>query len=192
MMNRSLWIQPLAVLALTTTGLAGANSLPVPTVDYSATRVIESKPGPFVSKIYVSEGKERSETTVGEKQMITIIRPDKNIAWILMPATKTYQEVGVETAVSYSHQQLFPEGEFKKLAQETLDGIKATRYQVLQSKAPAGSLWLSEEGIPLKAEKAADEVLGLPPISLRLQDVQVGKQDAALFELPAGYQKFVK
>ena len=59
--------------------------LPVPTVEYSADRVIESEAGTFTGKVYSARDRERMETEMGGMRSVMILRRDKQIGWMLMP-----------------------------------------------------------------------------------------------------------
>jgi len=59
----------LGVVVLTSTSYAGGP--PVPAVEYSADRVIETEAGIFTGKVYSARGKERSET----RTTVTLTHP---------------------------------------------------------------------------------------------------------------------
>ncbi|MDX5298390.1 MAG: DUF4412 domain-containing protein [Gammaproteobacteria bacterium] len=170
-------------------GASLAGELPVSQVDYSATRVIDAIPGPFISQIHVSGGKERTETTMGGQRMITIIRRDRNTAWLLMPSSRTYQEIEFKTAAAPYLDALFAGATFKEVAREQVDGTQAIKYRaVLDDNAVGGFVWISEQGIPLRAERAQDPRSGQPALVLTLQNLKIGQQDVTLFELPPDYR----
>src|SRR5690606_13678583 len=111
-------------LFFVSTGVVAVEAASTPTVDYTATQVIDSEPR-FVSKVYVAEGKKRTETIKGGQQIIAIIRPDKKLGWLLRPADKTYQEVEFRGARHASVAEFFGKAELIESGQETIDGIKA-------------------------------------------------------------------
>lgn len=46
-------------------GQAQAATLPAPSVEYSADRIMESEAGTFTGKVYSAKDKDRSETNMG-------------------------------------------------------------------------------------------------------------------------------
>src|SRR5437868_8422101 len=70
-----------------------AANLPVPTVEYSADRIIEMTAGTMQGKIYAAKDKERSETNMSGMQSVMILRRDEQLGWMLMPAQQMYQEL---------------------------------------------------------------------------------------------------
>jgi hypothetical protein len=79
------------------------------------------------------------------------------------------------------------------VGQETVNGIATTKYDV-DEKTPqgraVGSLWLSQEGIPMKCDaRLATDKGKVSTIRWELRHVKIGTQDAALFEIPQGYAK---
>jgi hypothetical protein len=81
------------VLGLAAATQSQAAGLPVPTVEYSADRIIESEAGTFSGKVYSARDRERMETNMGDMQSVMILRRDKQIGWMLMPMQKAYQQV---------------------------------------------------------------------------------------------------
>ena len=70
----------------------GAN-LPIPSVEYSADRVMETEAGTFEGKVYAAKDKERTETSMRGMTSVMILRRDKQLGWMLMPAQKMYQQM---------------------------------------------------------------------------------------------------
>ena len=63
--------------------------------EYSATQIIETVPGPFINKIFMTPKKERQDATLGGTVVTTIIRHDKGVAWLLIPSKKEYNEIDI-------------------------------------------------------------------------------------------------
>jgi hypothetical protein len=79
------------------------------------------------------------------------------------------------------------------IGQESIDGIATTQYLV-ENDSPegraTGSLWLSRDGIPMKCVGKFETRNGkLSTINWQLHHVKIGRQDAALFEVPRYYTK---
>jgi hypothetical protein len=81
----------------------------------------------------------------------------------------------------------------KPVGQETVNGIATTKYD-MDEKTPqgraVGSLWLSQEGIPMKCDaRLATDKGKVSTIRWELRHVKIGTQDAALFEVPHDYAR---
>lgn len=170
---------------------AGAAVLEAPTADYSADRIIETSEGAMQQKVYASGEKERTEMTVGGMQMIGILRRDKQVMWSIMPTQRMYMEIGLRQALAQqpaSGPQ--PGTEITEVGTETIDGIRTTKYRMTVSdKSVSGFLWLTKDNIALKMDLQTKAGSGDGRVVMRLQNLRMGRQDAAKFEVPAGYNK---
>jgi hypothetical protein len=81
----------------------------------------------------------------------------------------------------------------KAIGQASIEGIATTEYLVDQNSPEGratGSLWLSRDGIPMKCVgKFITKSGNFSTIEWQLHHVKVGRQDAALFEIPRSYTK---
>ena len=159
-------------------------------LEYSAVQHIETVPGPFLNRIYIAGDRERQDASLGGKTVTTIIRRDKRVVWLLIPGQKLYEEVDVASAsVTSLPGQLNPLLG-KRLGDERLDGRPVSKIAMPMNEGrQVAYAWVSPEGLVLKAMIPADEQTGRPEARLRLQDVQFGRQDQTLFELPEGYRR---
>jgi Domain of unknown function (DUF4412) len=177
-------------LALFNTTALG-NSLPVPTVEYSADRQIESEKGTMTQKIYHAPGKERAETQMGGMASAMILRQDKKVAWMLMPSHKMYNEMDIGQA----RQSMGPTSpgenpEITVVGTETIEGRETTKYKLVTAdKKYGGFMWFTEEGIAIKMDLLSREDGKKSRMTMTLKNLQVGDQDDALFEVPAGFNK---
>ncbi len=159
-------------------------------LEYSAVQRIETVPGPFLNRIYIAGDRERLDASLGGQTVTTIIRRDKGVAWLLIPRHKLYEEIEAGAAsVASLPGQLDPR-QGTRLGEEHLDGQPVSKVAIpMNAGRQVAHAWLSPEGLVLKAEIPADEQNGRPGSLIRLQEVQFGKQDAELFELPEGYRQ---
>ncbi|WP_331345328.1 DUF4412 domain-containing protein [Cellvibrio sp. UBA7661] len=176
-----------------TTGLlfshsSNANNIPAPDTEYSGVRQVVMAEGSFTQTVHHSHGKERNEMQMEGMSMISIIRPDKNIAWQLMPMQKMYMEVDMKSANKMSGNA--PDDvTIEKVGSETLDGMNTTKYKILmKDKSAGGFIWLSPENIPVKMDFLSKEGKNKNRVTMTLKNLKVEPQEAALFELPPGYQ----
>ena len=178
---------------LLSSGVGRAEKLMEPQVEYSAWSVIETQMGVVKGKVYHAKTKERQELR-GEMigvESIAIVRKDKNIVWVLMPASKTYMEQPLGEGTSSN----MPDGDYEltKIGLETLNGHKTTKSKftcvLKDGKLLEGFLWMTGEGIIVKMDAAGKDPERDARVKIELTNIKIGKQDDSLFELPPGYNK---
>jgi len=101
MFTRFALVSTLCLVAFAAT--ANGAGLPVPTVEYSADRVMETEAGTFEGKVYAAKDKERSETSMQGMTSVMILRRDKQLGYMLMPAQKMYSQMDFAKAQQQTH-----------------------------------------------------------------------------------------
>jgi hypothetical protein len=170
--------------------LPAAAAPPEPKVEYAADTSAETAEGVSKGRVFHASGKERREMNAGGERMATIIRQDKKVIWMLMPEQKAYMEM----PLGQSPDQTDVSGwkvEQTVIGPEELDGVKTTKSKVL-SKGPRGDKmggfwWTTADGVVVKMDMLAIEKGSKLRLKMELKNLKVGKQDPALFEIPAGY-----
>ncbi|MFH0839024.1 MAG: DUF4412 domain-containing protein [Candidatus Omnitrophota bacterium] len=159
-------------------GTAGAQ-------EFSADMVTTSKDGDYSGKIFVSKDKIRMEIPGST----VISRLDKNVAWILMQQEKMYMEQPLNAQQITQASEKIP-GEIKRLliGQEMVDRKMTDKYKVTYTYN--GNLetmfqWIAK-GISLPVKTASGDGRWV----MEYKNVKEGPQQAALFEIPPGYNKF--
>jgi hypothetical protein len=162
-------------------------------VDYSADRNMSGEGNTMEGKVYYSPGKERWEWNAGEQ--VTIIRLDRKLMWTLMPKEKMYMEhkFGEEKkrAGDYRDCDVRQTG----LGEDVVNGVR-TRKSSVEISCPdkssyGGTLWLTKENIPMRMETSDNaDRSGKKVFRMELKNLNIGKQDPGLFDIPAGYAKF--
>lgn len=167
---------------------SSADTMPTSEVEYSGIRQVVTAEGNFTQTVHHSHGKERSEMQMEGMSMVSIIRPDKKLAWQLMPMQKMYMEMDFSSANKMSGKA--PDDvTIEKVGSDTLDGMNTTKYKILmKDKSAGGFIWLSPENIPVKMDFLSKEGGEKSRITMTLKSLKIEPQEAALFELPAGYQ----
>lgn len=169
-------------------GAAGAQPLPVPTVAYSAERVLETEQGSFTQRLHYACGKERSETDMGGLRSVVILRPDRGLGWMLMPAQRTYQQLDLAHARQQAGSAPAADVEVERVGTEIVAGREATKYRlVARDEGAGGFVWFTAEGIPVQMDLLSRQGRRQTRIKVSLRNLQIGPQDPALFELPEGY-----
>jgi hypothetical protein len=153
--------------------------------DFSADMINTAGGKVFKGKIYMGNNKTRMET----QESISITRMDKKVVWILMPKDKMYMEqVFDPSRAPVTSEKVEGEVERKLIGQEVIDGKKADKYKVVYTdkrKKESMFQWISP-GIAMPVKMAAVD----NSWSTEYKNIKTGKQSDALFEIPAGYQKF--
>jgi len=166
-------------LALLVTGTALA-------LDFSADMVSSVKGGgSFTGKIFVAKDKVRMDMAGST----TITRMDKDVAWVLMPQQRIYMEQPLDVdKVVVAAEKVPGEIERTSLGSDTIDGRPANKYKIAYtSKGERAEVfqWVdSASGIPVKTVSMDGNW------SMEYKNLSTGAQDASLFEIPAGYNKF--
>jgi outer membrane lipoprotein-sorting protein len=157
--------------------------------EFSATMIAKSGGQETQGKIFVKGDKVRNEIKAGGETQISIIRPDKKMMWLIMPAEKSYMEMPLNPQASAQTMIKKPESqvEMKLLGQETVNGYKTEKYETSvkhRGKAVKEYIWLSKKlGMPIKVAAVDGSH------SMEYRDIQEGGVSDALFQPPQGYQK---
>lgn len=166
-------------------------SVPVLAMEFSAEMVSKMKGTSVASKIYFSGKKWRSEMDTKGHKSISIVRMDKKIMWNIMPQQKMYMEMKIPEQQKASMSKDVP-GQIKreKMGRERINGIDCEKYKITYKDTETGKTgslyqWLSKDDLPIKTE-AADGSW-----STEMKNLKKGKQPSSLFEIPAGYKKYV-
>lgn len=174
------------LLGLCTVFVLQAETLPVAATEYSADRIISSEMGEMQQKVFHSFGKERIEMEMEGMQTVMISRPDLGKFWNLMPMFEMYMEIDADQASEMTG-QVPDDMTIEKMGTDTVNGIATTQYKMLmKDKSAGGFIWLTAENIPLQMDFVSKEGGKKSRIKMSMSNLTLGKQDAALFELPEG------
>jgi outer membrane lipoprotein-sorting protein len=179
-MKARLWLSVLIIISLFLSFIAIALA-----EDFSADMISRAQGAVSQGKVFITNDKARMEFPGG----ITITRMDKKVAWILMPEQKMYMEQPLEpTQAPSGSGKVEGETERKLIGKEMVDGKMADKYQVFYNvSGNKGSMfiWLVP-GLNMPVKTAAID----NSWSMEYRNIRTDKQPDALFEIPAGYQKF--
>jgi hypothetical protein len=165
-----------------------------PKVEYSADSYMETADAVIQGPLYVTRGKERREYIQDGNRMVMIIRHDKKVTWMLMPDNKMYIEMKMteernERKGDLSNYKI----EQTTVGPETVNGVKTTKSKIIMTgpkgEKLGGFWWASKEGIVVKIDAIAVDKKSKERIKTELKNLKVGKQNPAVFEIPAGYSK---
>jgi hypothetical protein len=180
---------PLAMPPAISSG-ASAEILGDARVGFSAERVLVIDGQSYVGRMWHMPGEQRHEQELPALKPVFILRANSSFGDVILPQLHTVVEFALPHELSVLGNPNLPR---KSVGQETVNGIATTKYAV-EEDAPAGrvtgSLWLSYDGIPMKCDGRFEAKNGkISTIHWELRHVKIGKQEAALFEVPQGYAK---
>jgi hypothetical protein len=189
--SRSFLLAAVLVLA----GAAQAAGPAKAKVEYSADSEMETSEVSMKGHVNVTPTRERREMVAdGGDKMIMIMRPDKKLVWTLMPSEKMYMEMSIAEAVSKdktdpSQYQI----EQTVVGPETVNGVATTKSKIIMTgpkgEKMGGFMWMTKDNIMVKMDAIAIEKNQKMRFKTELTNLKIGKQDAALFEIPEGYSK---
>lgn len=176
------------LLVLTTPSLA--ETLGDAHVGFSAERVLVIDGKSYIGKMWHMPGEQRHEQALPAIRPVFILRADSAVADAILPQLHTVVEFAVPKELSLLGA---PNLLRKPLGEEAVNGIATTKY-ALDEDTPSGRatgvLWLSRDGIPMRCDARLVASNGkASTIHWELRHVEIGRQDAALFEVPQGYAK---
>ena len=179
------------VMQVAMTGLASAETIGDARVGFSAERVLVINGHSYVGKMYHMPGEQRHEQDLPALQKpVFILRAGRAISEIILTQLHTVVEMTLPKELAL----LGDPGLLRKpVGEEIVNGLATTKYVVEEDVPPgraSGLLWLSREGIPMKCEVSFAATGGkISTIHWELRHVKIGRQEAALFEVPRDYAK---
>ncbi len=153
--------------------------------DFSADMITKSGRITFSGKVYVSGEKMRTEM----QGATSITRPDKKVAWVLLPEQMMYMEQPLDPRNLVATTDK-PQGEVERtrVGQEMVDGKVCQKFKVVytyQGRKDAVYQWICA-GMKMPVKTASLDGAW----SMEFRNLQYGPQQASLFEVPAGYKRF--
>jgi outer membrane lipoprotein-sorting protein len=157
--------------------------------EFSAVIINRMESQETQGKIYMKGEKMRREFADGEQVGIVIVRPDKKVMWMLMPAQKTVMEMpfskgSLEKMMGMPKDQKV---EKKLLGTETVNGYETEKYETTvkgPGKPIKHHVWESKKlGVPIKMVSLDGK------FSMIYQNIKEGGVPDTLFEIPPGYEK---
>ncbi|MGE5527816.1 MAG: DUF4412 domain-containing protein [Patescibacteria group bacterium] len=178
----------LCLLVLTTCLTAFAANV----VPFSADMVQTVKKKDTIGKIFVKQNKIRQELVDDKGQAtITILRMDKMVVWVLMPADKMYMEIDLAKNKTYQYYVNNPDmiADTEDLGTETVNGYVCQKVQYTYKDKSLGTMvqWFSQRlQFAIKMEMKSRSVT----TTIEYRNIVEGPQPDSLFEVPADYEKF--
>ncbi len=156
---------------------------------YSADLVIQAQGQTLQAKLYVADGKTRSEMQIpaipgaptGMGQIITIARADVRKVYTIFPDTQTYSEQPIKLEDLQLAGMSSPNAQMQEVGRELINGQPCIKYH-LTHEGQSMWLWVTQDGhFPVRMVPVTGGML------TEFKNVHVGPQPASLFEVPSGY-----
>lgn len=161
-------------------------------VSYTADFTVSSDKGTYHGTVWHAPGRERRDFTTKGGDQAVLLRRDTDSAYLMKPSGRWYVGLGFQAVGALAGGVDSLTVERSKLGEETLGGLRVTRYKVTAS-GPKGSgfdgeAWFTRDGIAVRVEGTLDYGNGkVAEVSTALSGLKVGKVDEQKFELPAGW-----
>jgi hypothetical protein len=160
-----------------------------PQIGFSAERVLVFDGHRYVGRMWNMPGEQRHEQNLPAVKPVFILHADSAIGDIVLANLHIAVEFALPRVLAALSR---PDLLGQPVAHEIVNGIATTKYAVDKRIAQghlAGAFWLSDQGIPMRCDGRFTGNGRVSTVHWELRDVEIGKQDAALFEVPRGYSK---
>jgi outer membrane lipoprotein-sorting protein len=157
--------------------------------EFSADLLLKQGGETMTGKVYVKGDKTRQEIIQQGQKQVTIVRPDKGLMWVLMPAEKIFMEMSSEEGAVYDpqfDQNIEDKAEIKHLGKETVNGYTCEKNQYIYHDQSMGTAtqWFSKKlGCPIKTEYKSSSGYMLT----EYKNIQEGNVQDSLFDVPGDY-----
>jgi outer membrane lipoprotein-sorting protein len=157
--------------------------------EFSADLLLKQGGETMTGKVYVKGDKTRQEFVQQGQKQIRIIRPDKGLMWLLMPAEKIYMEMSSQESGAYDptlDQNIEDKAEMKSLGKETVNGYVCDKYLYSYHDTSMGTttLWISKKlNYPIKTEYQSSS----GDMLVEYKNIKEGNVQNSLFDVPGDY-----
>jgi hypothetical protein len=151
---------------------------------YSADQVtIYDERNRRTSKVYLEKDKMRSEVDMGPAQVVTVVRLDEKIVYVMLPTAKLFVEKPLVANDGLLLRLADKDTPRELVGSETVQGRSYDKYK-MTANGGVFYLWVDKSTrLPVQIVSADNRT--------RIENIQVGPQPADLFKPPPDYQKFV-
>jgi hypothetical protein len=175
----------LLAVAICVSGLSSVRADDAPFsmgAQYSADQVVTTARGTMTNKVYVDNGKIRTEMNANGMQIVSIVRPDQNKVYSVMVTSKMVMVMPYDPS-KVSGQPTTAGSKFETVGPDTADGVACIKYKATASDGKVSFYW-ADASTKLPVKMASED----GAYTIEWKNYQTGPQDAALFEPPAGFQ----
>lgn len=183
----------LSLFFITIIAVLNCHTVPAAVAEFSADFTMAENGNVVTGKTFIKGNKIRKEAAVQGEKVITILRPDKKVAWTLMPDEKQYIEIGLtfdparpsaDAGTEYAYDQ-------KTTGHEKVNGYDCDVIQYTYKKKIYGVLvqWFSSK-LNCAIKYQTKDTNGKVTSTQEYKNIKTGKVADSLFEIPSGYTKF--
>jgi hypothetical protein len=195
-MRRSRMLLVLLALAVAVAGLtagrARAALIGDAAISYRADSTVTVNGRTYIGVVFHIPGRDRHEQDIQGIPEVVILDGTAMHGWLVLPGLNSY--------VEFAFPQLMAELNAQTLlgapvSHETVNGVRTTKYRIDHTAADGlrarGFAWVSADGVMMRLDGNVMRPGASQPmaIQLELNNLQVGRQDRALFDLPPGLLK---
>ena len=177
-------------LTMAVTMPAVATTLGEAKTGFSADRTLVVDGKTYLGRMWTMPGAERHEQNLNGIPAAFVLHGDTPIADLVLPQLHTVVEFLLPPEL---HLFADPHLTRRPIGHETVNGIATTKYAIDETVPEghgAGTLWLSDSGIPMKLDGAFTRTSGrVAHLHWELTHVRLGPQPGSLFETPHGFSK---
>jgi outer membrane lipoprotein-sorting protein len=157
--------------------------------EFSADLIFKQGGTTSTGKVYIKGDKMRREFMQQGQKQIIIVRPDKGLMWILMPAEKIYMEMSSQESGAYDptlDQDIQNKAEIKLLGKETINGYVCDKYLYSYHDTSMGTTtqWVAKKlNYAIKSEYKSSS----GNILVEYKNIKEGNVQNSLFDVPGDY-----
>ena len=170
-------------------GSANATLLGDAAVSYSAKSTVTVNGRSYAGMVFHIPGRDRHEQEIEGIAEVVILDGNAMRGWLMLPRLSSYVEFTFPRLMAELNAQTLLRS---PVGRETVNGVRTTKYRIDHTAADGmratGFAWVSADGVLMRL---AGDVM--PPgasrptsIELELDNLRLGRQDRALFDLPPG------
>jgi hypothetical protein len=193
MMRRSKMLLMLVLaFAALPAGRARAALLGDAAVSYTADSTVTVNGRSYAGTVFHIPGRDRHEAEIQGIAEVVILDGTAMRGWLVLPRLASYVEFTFpQLMAEFSTQTLL----HAPVSRETVNGVHTTKYRIDHAAADGlhaqGFAWVSADGVLMRLDGSVAQPGGNRPTAIRLEldNLRLGRQDRALFELPPGLMK---
>jgi hypothetical protein len=179
------------VLALAGLPLAGARAtlLGDAAVSYSADSTVTVNGRSYAGTVFHVPGRDRHEQEIQGIAEVVILDGTAMRGWLVLPRLGSYVEFTFPQLMAELNAQTLLRA---PLGHETVNGVRTTKYRIDHTAADGlraqGFAWVSADGVLMRLDGSVNRpgASQATAIRLELDNLRLGRQERALFELPPG------
>lgn len=170
-------------------GRARATLLGDAAVSYSANSTVTVNGRSYAGMVFHIPGRDRHEQEIQGIAEVVILDGKAMHGWLVLPRLSSYVEFKFPQLMAELNAQALLRS---PIGRETVNGVHTTKYRIDHTAADGmhakGFAWVSADGVLMRlAGDVTRPGMSHPTaIQLELDNLRLGKQDHALFDLPPG------